>query len=250
MPGISTALEKVGSLGAQPISGGPEVALVNSLDTGLSFAGGGGGGGGGGGIYLEDDWGDDSLTSRSNASDGVFTHPTANEAGDVLIGRYRPEWTGNASATNNRLEFPGDGATSYVETPTSLQTGSWKFDGAHLTENGGGDNIHFHPLYAGSNNNYDRLFGDSNHSTLNFRQLKAGTNTLIISATWNVDTNVHTEELTRDSYGNWESIHDGTSKGTATASWTPNISKSNLRITDRTGGTDDDTKMVDNLEVK
>lgn len=180
--------------------------------------------------FLEDDWGDNALTSRSSTSDGVFAHPGANEAGDVLIGRYRPEWTtaqGNVDVTGGVLEWSQsvDGR-SEIRTSSKFTVGLWEVDFHYTTLGNSGDqvilglmdevpdvNTSGEPVSEG----YQTNIADNGNYSL--KELSSGTSTDVISASWgggSGNTNSHTCKITRDEYGSFELFEDGSSKGTAT----------------------------------
>lgn len=175
--------------------------------------------------YLEDDWGDNALSSRTGAADGAYAHPAANEAGDTLIGRYRPNWaveSGSPSATNNELQLP-DGSTTEqtVSTPSEMTTGSFeiKYQFAANPSNGA---LHYSVLCSDfslvanvtTDSGYEAR--TVHNGDYNLTRRDSGSATDIIVSSWSVDTNQHTKRVTRNSYSSFELFLDGASKGTAT----------------------------------
>lgn len=173
--------------------------------------------------YLEDDWNDNKLTNRDNPTDGFFTHPQANEAGDTLIGRTRPVWeteSGSPSATNQQLELSaGDTTEQNVSTPTGFTTGSWEFDfkaEADPTSN----NFVLQGIREDANNKAVRL-AIGQDGTLLLEKEQSGAFTTIVSGSWGDDLNTHTLKITRDSFGAQELFNDGASQGTGTDTFLP-----------------------------
>lgn len=184
--------------------------------------------------YIEDDWGDNALTSRTASDEGYFLHPSDNllasgdvEAGDVLKGVYRPDWdsvSGNPSASSGILQLPIASSTDQiVQTKSRLVIGEW--------------NVSFQYQSSVSNNTIDiTLFGQtidysiggSRPANSYFAQFRAngdhrlsriredGSVTDIISSNWAKDTTYHDLKVTRTAYGRFESFIDGASQGTST----------------------------------
>lgn len=210
--------------------------------------------------YLEDDWGDNALTSRSSTNDGVFAHPDANEAGDVLIGRYRPEWntvTAGFSVSGGVINWDGssdDDAT--IRTNSNFVIGSWEID-VHFTTLGNGDDsvklsfINTTPNGGGSVNpddGYQQMQLDDGSHLL--RRYDGGASTNIISSSWgggSGDTDNHTYKTTRDAYGDWEIFEDASSDGTATDTNYKKTAEVSLACFESGGGSVVD---IDNLVVK
>lgn len=166
--------------------------------------------------YLEEDWGDDTLTGRSSTQEGVFAHPAANQAGDVLIGRYRPEWiesAGSPSVYSGSLGvFGGETvATTSDHTVGDLHvsfdygdadSGAAYFvpmasDPADASHNNVASNCYAGKIYAGGS--YELVVVDG------------GTESALVSAT----ETVVTPGVTRDAFGAFELLNAGTSLGTA-----------------------------------
>lgn len=175
--------------------------------------------------YIEDDWGDNSLTNRSSSADGVYATPDGNEAGDVLIGRYRPEWNvgGNGTATgdNGQLNTTGGSSTeTVVETQSQLTSGSWEWDiSSGGTSSAGDAQMAFLcPDVTGSgtlvDNAYYALHDDTDALGLVRRQ--SGSSTIIIGLSSNWQNQTSTIKVTRDSYGAFEQFKNGSSLGTTT----------------------------------
>lgn len=178
--------------------------------------------------YLEDDWDDNSLTSRTSPSKDVFYQYGDGGAGDLLKGVYRPRWTtesGSPSATNNELQL-SDGSTTYqaVSTPSNLSVGEWGIDFQANAVITGGSTV-FEPIQAGSLP-YDDSRGRptdgyfmqavTNGSFELLREDTGSNSATIISGTWDDDTSSHTGKFTRDSYGGFELFYDASSQGTTT----------------------------------
>lgn len=175
--------------------------------------------------YIEDDWNDNSLTSRSNTVDGVFAHPDANEAGDVLIGRYRPEWNvtnGSPTASSGVLNLNNSSGTDTVMViPSNMSVGSWQYDWTLTnTDTSNAVTIQYHIMSQTTTALQDGYESTTYYSGtveswhLDVRQ-GGGSTTTIINGSNTKDTNTHTREVTRDSYSNWEMFNDGVSAGTA-----------------------------------
>lgn len=175
--------------------------------------------------YLEDDWDDNSLTNRTNADSDVFAHPSSNEAGDVLIGRYRPEWTtenGSPTATNSRLEL-SDG--DLLATKSEQDTGEFSFDFQTNGDDTGGISFSFIKQTTQYRNGkssytgyYNYIQGDG--GTFSIARTDSGSfGTNVVETSWSGDnSSFHRSRVTRDSYGDFELFLDGTSKGTGTDS--------------------------------
>lgn len=172
--------------------------------------------------YLSDDWNDNKLTSRDSPSDGFFAHPQANEAGDTLIGRYRPVWetfSGTPSAAGGVMVL---GSGDAVQTNSRFVTGSWEAD---ITWNAGDDNMYWNIIAnsltqrAADLNLEDGYYfhgdptGGGGGSDL--QKDNGGTNSILVSGDAPPQS-TQTIKLTRDSYGGFEYIQAGASKGTAT----------------------------------
>lgn len=176
--------------------------------------------------YLEDDWGDNSLTSRSSTEDGVFAHPDANEAGDMLIGRYRPDWNtveGSPSASSEELNFSGSNSVAdALLVSSNFTVGSFSFN---FRQTNAGDPLRVW-IFSSSFNGYtrggsggiarpvDSYFVATEQSALS--KDDSGSKTNLVTGTSISDTNNHSESVTRNSYGDFEFFVDSTSQGTAT----------------------------------
>lgn len=162
--------------------------------------------------YIEDDWDDNSLTNRTSPDDGIFSHPDANEAGDIIIGRYRPEWFTNAgspSASGGEMIIASSSDTS-VSTSSNLDTGYWKLDFRLTSSSSGGFYNMFNHVAVNGYFRYENNVTD-NKSVL----LDAGGDFILGSGAYS-GTATHTLEITEDSFGNAELFEDGTSQGTGT----------------------------------
>ena len=213
--------------------------------------------------YLEDDFDDNSLTSRSNTNDGVYAHPDANVAGDVFIGRYRPEWnatvndSGSVSATNGRVEFSEAGpeeVTGAISVPSDFTTGSFQSDVNWVTRGSGDDNFTVQYIsdsykVPGDSNQYPDngvLTQTTDTGTPSLVKSESGSGAGIVSST--VTSDSYTESFTRDSYGNYEYIIDGASQGTTTDTFLPeDPSYVQVALRGSSGGS---TVSIDNLVVQ
>ena len=179
--------------------------------------------------YLEDDWGDNSLSTRTNPADGVYASPSAIRAGDTLIGRYRPEWSvtnGSPSATSGYLSLPGNDTTpDRLRTTSKWTTGTLQYDARQTTLQSSSTTalIIMSFIHQDPNNKIFSYFRDDSGTT-QFRRLTktvSGTGTELIKNDTTPDTNWHTTKITRSAYGDWEAFWDGVSYGTATDSFLP-----------------------------
>lgn len=203
--------------------------------------------------YIDDDWDDNALTGRSNPETGAFLHPAGDtEAGDCLVGMYRPEWTtvsGMPSATSGYLSLPSDGTTEQiVETQTRFEIGEWKYDARFVSNPSGTFGFYRHePLLLDASNDWfiDKV-GDSASVNFKLGKNESGTTTKVISGSWTNDSNWHTDRLTRSPYADWELFHDGTSQGTATDSYMPNYETARFRA----GNNTSIEKRVDNFTAQ
>lgn len=176
--------------------------------------------------YLEDDFGDNALTSRTNTNDGVYAHPDANVAGDVFIGRYRPVWnntSGAVTAQNTRAEFSnGDSTIARINTPSSFNTGSWEW-AVEVTSAPGTGGVEL----GAFSDSLDLLAGNgiainvTSNGNYNLLEVVSGNPDTFIDAPSISYGSEIVYRLNRDSYGNFEVFTDGTSDGTATNTFTP-----------------------------
>ena len=217
--------------------------------------------------YIEDDWEDNSLTNRTSPEDGPYAHSNANEAGDVLIGRYRPVWnTVNISNTvvqNNRVEMTvptnsNGGIYNSFTTTSEFTTGSWSVDlQLDQTESGTGSHIFFYGLMTDGSRALSSgnsiCIQSSTESDVGLRKIESGSPTYIISMTsTNTSlTNQLTFTVARDSYGNYELLEDGSSRGTTTDSFVPPlVEQSIMTYQSNQSEPPEVTFYVDNLAVK
>jgi len=175
--------------------------------------------------YIEDDWGDNSLTNRSSTSDGVYAHPDANEAGDVLIGRYRPEWKVEGDPSVQVGSFTLD-YNDEIRITSNLTVGEWKFDGklSSTVNSTSEDKREINFIFQDYNNRY--FIGwetDTRTAEESFlrKTVSDSRSQLLDLADSLTDTNQHTVNVTRDSYNGLEVVVDGSSKGTITDSFLP-----------------------------
>lgn len=183
--------------------------------------------------YLEDDWGDSSLSSRSNSDEGYFLHPSDGltgsgdyEPGDALKGVYRPEWavTGGSYSTSNGALVSGGNLDDVVGTPSDMNVGSWKLDFT-MGANTSNTDVHTfafmdrdvtdHGANDGTPDN-GYIIQTRTEGNYELRVRSGGFSTDLIRSSWGVDTVTHTEEVNRDSYADLELFLDGASQGTAT----------------------------------
>lgn len=175
--------------------------------------------------YLEDDWGDDALTGRTNPNTGVFREQLSGGVGDLLKGIYRPAWqveSGSVSASNGELVIPaGDTTTQNATTPSRMTVGAWSWDFYFASTPGSGghtksilcQDVNL-TAFGGSNNCYH--FAAVANGDYAFKRTDGGTNTSLISASWAADTATYTPKITRTEDGDFELFKNGTSQGTAT----------------------------------
>lgn len=177
--------------------------------------------------YIEDDWDDNNLTGRTGSEEGYYLHPSDNlisdvEAGSTLKGVYRPDWTvgqGSLSASSGDIVLsPGD----VLKTPSKLTVGSWSYDYTLLNVSStlyhrfsfmGTGSVDSNQLIV---NGYS-IYID-NQSTGGFQLIRldsTGDFNTIIDHSPSKDTNTHSAEVTRDSFGGFEFYRDGVSVGTA-----------------------------------
>lgn len=196
--------------------------------------------------YLEDDFDDNSLTNRSNTDDGVYPAPDSNYAGDVLVGRYRPQWQkfdlpSEISATNGVLKINNTGNSPEVRTASQLNFGSWKEDFKSGSSSCSFTNCRIQFRFIGSYKG-DNLSHRADVGTGEFVVEKNGT--IVINGSWSVDTNTHTRRITRDVFGNTEQFLDGTSQGTSQVS----LSGSSDYLAERVS--QDTSVEIDNLVIQ
>lgn len=220
--------------------------------------------------YLEDDWNDNRLTDRewrsSDISQGVFAHPDANEAGNTLIGRYRPEWNRVDPTTHNiidgELVIPGDKDSNeneeVIATPSNVMSGTYKFDfrGSPLPSEGGNAlNLSFisdgYTLLNINNKVYINIRWTDGGSDYRLVKDDSGTISDLISPGWTPDTNTHTSEFSRSSFGDYELFLDGVSQGTTTDTFDLNGQHCSIHYFDdsRTAIDNEPTMYVDNLVI-
>lgn len=170
--------------------------------------------------YLEDDFGDNALTSRTNPDDGVYAHPDANVAGDVFVGRYRPEWnitSGSPSSSDGVLSTVGGATVQSIITTSEFSSGEWSFDFQFLSDP---TNRAAYVDFIGvspSLNSDGRPNNGYAVQMLNFGELNLDqNNTDLIVGSWSNDTSKNSIRVTRTSYGEFELFNNGTSVGTTT----------------------------------
>jgi len=172
--------------------------------------------------YIYDDFGDNKLVDRTLDTlvlkDGIFQNP-------------RPEWTvkgGSPSVSDGKLILPDSSSTiQKIETSSTFIVGVWElvFNYDTAPTQGG---LSVFPMYQDSENYY-RFKNNNEHDAIElFKMEDFSGSTLISTPPAVADTNIHTLKCSRDSSGNWELFLDGSSLGTAQASWIP--STFNIRI--------------------
>ena len=174
-------------------------------------------------MFLEDDWEDNAVETRSNADDDVFAHPQSNEAGDMLIGRYRPSWVvtgGSPTASSGQLVLPDNSnGYQYLHVPSDYQYGTARLDVYHRNHSEGRTTLtpsHMYKPDQSANRNHDRGYSTSVDVVDDKYLLRMSDGTRLIESsgmnygawvTWRKDV---------DPYGNWEVFQDGSSWGTTT----------------------------------
>lgn len=200
--------------------------------------------------YLEDDWNDNKLTNRDNPTDGFFTHPQANEAGDTLIGRYRPEWSvgfGSINVSNGQIDETPT-SDSRLDTSSQFVTGSWSID-LHIDPQGtGNDNVQWRVISADDDSNYWQMVWSDDGTSYNITKSDGGSNTNIVSSSHNPTSNT-TCKTTRDAYGNFELFESGVSKGTGTDTFLPDPVTQEFDFNSPSDGGSAGTWKFDNLVV-
>lgn len=170
--------------------------------------------------YIEDDWDDNALTSRSNPEKGLFYQYGDGGTGDLLKGVYRPRWevtTGTVNATNSELLLQG-GTSAQCRTQSILTVGSWQVDIEYQSGASAGTYICFlfeENFGTGTRPNQGYYFKVSNSSQFDIRKNDNGTYSTVVSDSSDFNfTNLATCLVERDSYGNFEGFKDGSSIGT------------------------------------
>lgn len=179
-------------------------------------------------IYLEDDWNDNTLSSRTNASDSLYAHPQRNETGDILISRYRPDWDTHftegsmtISATNNAVEFDGvsgGGDDGIIVSGSRQSVGRWEIDADTTNATNGTMSFSF-MVDDNLDVNFDRfancyfLYTTNDGSSYNLYVVDNGSQSTIIEVT---GSQTITMGIERDSFGNFEMFENGTSVATTT----------------------------------
>lgn len=172
--------------------------------------------------YLEDDWDDNSLTSRTSASKDVFEQIGDGGAGDLLKGVYRPRWeteSGSPSATNNELQL-SDGSTTVqaVSTPSAFTVGRWEWDHDYNTNpTSGGTRLYFIAQNSGADPNDAYAIEVLHDTNLDLIKDSGGSESTLINGSRTDNTSTQNYDVTRDSYGGFELFNDGdVSQGTST----------------------------------
>lgn len=173
--------------------------------------------------YIEDDWNDNNLSGRSSADKGVYYAYSDGGTGDLLKGVYRPVWeilAGAPYASGGVLVSNDDSGSDAIATPSKWTTGSFRYDFTWVGTIDSAWNPSILAQDTTTNNGrckncYFDYYTDTSPS-VRFYKNEGGSATQLISGDWQVDKNPHTSEITRDSYGNFEKLHDGSSIGTTT----------------------------------
>lgn len=216
--------------------------------------------------YIKDDWDDNALTGRSNPETGAFLHPSGDtEAGDCLVGMYRPEWdvqieSQTIDTSNGDVRVDLSGGTSpevnaQITTRSEFGMGSVQLDFQYLTLGSDADSLEVMILSndGGSSTSrvgvvcYSLVIGDAAANTFRLEYQDGSGATTIIDATWAGDTSTHAAEITRDPYSNFEIFADGASKGTGTDTSITDFSHAHLAWYNSAGGSH---IRADNLQVR
>lgn len=167
--------------------------------------------------YIEDDWGDNALSGRTDPTSGPwFYQPVPSQPGDALLGRYRPEWdvlSGSPSASSGVLTVPSTTNDPALHTDAQMAAGTWKIDFSYAGTSGT-NSSQFTPIEGETTGRWMTL--NPHQGTGDYKLNVNATD--IISATWSPNTNWHTAQCDRSDGGSYEIFLDGTSKGTATDS--------------------------------
>jgi hypothetical protein len=190
--------------------------------------------------YLIDDFGDGTLTGRTDPITGKYVSPV-DGAADSL---YRPEWSqlGSPSVSGGVLSLSaGDSTPQGVNLSTDVSVGEWSFE-FEFSSDPTASGLYYRIIRQDGNNQIRvEVFNDGN---IKIQKVDGGTISTLISGTWGSDTSTHTLRATRDQRGNMELFLDGTSQGTATDSFLPSIG--DLEIANLT----DSAVSVDDVEVR
>jgi hypothetical protein len=160
---------------------------------------------------LYDDWGDGNATARDRHVEGNYVSDNG-----VIPARIRPDWDGG-TVTGGAYRL-SNGA--YTDALSKHDTGSWEIDWQFVSDPTSGY-LFIEFLLQDSSNRYEVLVG--NGGTHQVKKHQGGSNIGIVSGSHPDDTNLHTTRVTRDSDGNWELFLDGSSQGTATDTFLPDV---------------------------
>lgn len=206
--------------------------------------------------YIEDDWGDNSLTGRTNPEKDVYFSRTDSGTGDLLKGVYRPQWSsgGNVATSENNMARVGrsGGNPGFIQSPSVASVGRFSYDVQRISSSSSnGLSIQFlqdSKLTDGDfdvPNQYSLYAKNPTGSEYRLRKRDSDSTTNLVNATWTSDTSLHTLEATRDSFGNLEFFEDGTSKGTTTDLFIFDVNFTAIVCFDNDSG-----YYVDNLLIK
>lgn len=182
--------------------------------------------------YIEDDWNDNSLTSRSASEKGYYYNYQDGGTGDLLKGVYRPRWEstgagGSISSSNGYIQVARDGTSSVTKSastpsaiiPTEI---SWELylTGQSTNKMQSISIITDEEPRENMGNEVSCGFDSADPRALSIAENGVTRNILstptVASDTW------HTARVTRSTYGEYEVFSNGSSVGTVTDSFTPN----------------------------
>lgn len=211
--------------------------------------------------YIEDDWADNSLTTRTGSEAGYFLHPSDKlqdedvEAGTVLKGIYRPRWenvSGSVDTSDSDVRASNSGSPKIV-TPSDLEAGSVSFEWSWIAIGSDADAF-FGMMFSsypqtGFDNFVSIYFRDSGSADpygYSLRIRENGADRFPIDSIWDGDKELHSSKLTRTTYGEYELFYDNTSVGTSTDTFKPENYEFALQWGDSNGGSE---IKIDNLVI-
>lgn len=163
--------------------------------------------------YIEDDWNDNAVTNRTNASKGYYYNYHTGGSGDLLKGVYRPRWiaeTGSISASNGKLQL---GTDALAVTPSDITVGTFQVN--FTLSNSGTLGTHGCDwLRIDGNNRYSSTYDGNQGYALD--KVVNGSGTELLTASYSQTETQREDRMTRNSYGNIETFTDGSSNGTTT----------------------------------
>jgi len=168
-----------------------------------------------------DDWGDNCLTNRRYGGNATISiSDTVYECKN-----FRPEWTtesGSPSASGGVLVLTaGDATSQQISTPSDFTTGTWEADFYYTDSPSTGNTSLFPMVEDKQNEDYQIAIRTDDYD---LGKHSGGSYTRVIDTSTSSSVgDWHTCKATRDSDGNWELFHDGTSVGTATDTYLPSV---------------------------